>query len=246
MSDRERLSTRRPTASRGTSRSRKGSIAIARSDLKRRLQRRARRASVSLEPGVCDELIDFLELLARWNSKINLTSLPLRDPSDETLDRLIVEPLAAVRHLPSRRCRVLDVGSGGGSPAIPLKIAVPEASLRMVESKTRKCAFLGEAARLLHLDQVWVEPSRLEELLIRPDLHEAHDVVLLRAVRMDAGTLRTVQTLLAPTGRVFLFRASVDRFSLPEEVVSLEIEARHALVEAVGSQLVVLRNRMAL
>ena len=68
---------------------------------------------------------------------------------DETFDRLLIEPLIASRYLPSTDCSVIDVGSGGGSPAIPLKLAMPGISLRMVESKTRKAAFLREAVRRL-------------------------------------------------------------------------------------------------
>ena len=68
----------------------------------------------------------YFRLLAHWNAKINLTALPLDPPTDETLDRLLVEPLAAARQI--RRCAAASgstSGSGGGSPAIPLKIARP-------------------------------------------------------------------------------------------------------------------------
>ncbi len=67
----------------------------------------------------------------------------------------------------------MDVGSGGGSPAIPLKLAVPRLRLTMVEAKARKSAFLREAVRHLGLEQRSVETARYEELLARPDLHEA-------------------------------------------------------------------------
>ena len=62
--------------------------------------------------------------------------------------------------------------------------------MRMVESKIRKAAFLREAVRQLSIPGTTVEASRLEELLIRPELHEAADVVTIRAVRMDKRLLR--------------------------------------------------------
>ena len=74
---------------------------------------------------------------------MNLTAL---DDRESGLDRLIVEPLMAVERLPTNRGRVVDIGSGGGSPAIPMKLAAPGVDLLMVESKVRKAAFLREAA----------------------------------------------------------------------------------------------------
>ena len=186
-------------------------------------------------------LVTYLELLSRWNLKINLTSLPLAEPTDETFDRLLIEPLVAARYLPSPDCRVIDIGSGGGSPAIPLKLAAPNISLRMVESKTRKAAFLCEAVRHLNLKGIDVETARLEELLARPGLHEAHDIATLRAVRVEPRTLLTVQAFLRIEGRVFLFRASNSKPVLSAAIPTLTLEAIHPLLES--SQLVILRRQ---
>jgi 16S rRNA (guanine527-N7)-methyltransferase len=70
----------------------------------------------------------------------------------------------------------MDIGSGGGSPAIPLKLSAPAASLTMVEVKARKSAFLREAIRTLRLERSSVETARYE-LLARPELHEAVDML---------------------------------------------------------------------
>ena len=84
----------------------------------------------------------YFQLLTQWNAKINLTALPLDPPTDETFDRLLVEPLAASKQIPTHTPSVwFDLGSGGGSPAIPLKIARPALRLTMIESKERKSAF---------------------------------------------------------------------------------------------------------
>ena len=79
---------------------------------------------------------------------MNLTALPLDPPTDETFDRLLIEPLAASRQVRADMASVwFDLGSGGGRPAIPLKIARQQLRLTMIESKERKSAFLREAAR---------------------------------------------------------------------------------------------------
>src|SRR5262245_60756251 len=102
---------------------------------------------------LADGLTAYFELLRKWNRKIALTSLPVEDAGDEAIDRLLIEPVVASKFLIQQRGSALDIGSGGGSPAIPLKLACPGLSLRMVESKTRKAAFLRETVRTLELDR---------------------------------------------------------------------------------------------
>jgi len=208
-----------------------------------RLKRRAQRAGVPLSAELTAGLVAYIELLARWNQKISLTSLPLCQPTDETLDRLIIEPLVAARYLTSSDTSVIDIGSGGGSPAIPLKLAVPRISLRMVESKTRKAAFLREAVRQLNLDGVDVETARFEELLARPGLHEAHDVATLRAVRIEARMLKIMQAFLRSDGRAFLFRSSSAQPIGLSAMPTLTPDAIYPLAESLGSRLEILRRR---
>ena len=74
-----------------------------------------------LDESLASSLVTYYELLARWNRKINLTSL--EDP-DEAIDRLLLEPVIAARHLSPAVVNVMDVGSGGGSPALPLALAL--------------------------------------------------------------------------------------------------------------------------
>ena len=64
-----------------------------------RLARRARRAKAPVTLAMLEPLEAYFRLLAHWNAKINLTALPLDTPTDETFDRLLVEPIAASRHV---------------------------------------------------------------------------------------------------------------------------------------------------
>src|SRR5215470_12300325 len=90
-----------------------------------RLGRRAKRAGVNLTPQLSSRLETYFRLLETWNRKINLTGLNLAEATPDTVDRLLIEPLVAARHIPASAARVLDVGSGGGSPAIPIALALP-------------------------------------------------------------------------------------------------------------------------
>jgi 16S rRNA (guanine527-N7)-methyltransferase len=209
-------------------------------DVRSRLVRRAAKGNLFLPDGLADRLAAYYDLLSRWNRKINLTSI---DNVDEAIDRLLLEPLAAVRHFPGPVRRLMDVGSGGGSPAIPFKLVLPDAALTMVEVKARKSAFLREAIRQLRLEKAEVETARYEELLARPELHEAYDLVSLRAVRAETRVLTSLQAFLAPGGSLVLFRGP-DGPAQPSTVVPpLEWSGTFPLIDNLQSRLTLLTKR---
>jgi 16S rRNA (guanine527-N7)-methyltransferase len=206
-------------------------------DLGHRIVRRASRVGVVVPADLLAALVSYLELLARWNRKINLTALAVDPPDDEAVDRLIVEPLVAARFVDPADGLVIDIGSGGGSPAVPFFLARPGLRLVMVESKVRKSAFLREVVRHLGLGDVEIANCRYEELLARRDLHEAADLVMFRAVRVDPKLLRATQAFLRREGRVFLFRRAGVASSVPDELRSMKTMRMEMLVPSVGSQL---------
>lgn len=212
-------------------------------DFRTRLARRASKSGVFLDEGLAAGLISYYELLARWNRKINLTAL---DNPDEAIDRLLLEPVIAARHLSPAVVDLMDVGSGGGSPALPLSLALgPQVRLTMVEVKARKSAFLREAVRHLGLTETRVETSRYEELLSRPELHENFDVLSMRAVRVEAKVLMTLQAFVKPGGSLLLFRGPTGSEIPPGVLHPLEWQATVSLVESLQSRLSILRKRPA-
>jgi 16S rRNA (guanine527-N7)-methyltransferase len=208
---------------------------VAPRDFRTRLAKRAAKTGLFLPDDLSARLAAYYDLLFRWNRKINLTAF---EDGDEAIDRLLLEPLVAARQFPSPNVAVMDIGSGGGSPAIPMKLAVPSTKLAMVEVKARKSAFLREAVRTLGLDRTTVETSRYEELLTRPELHEAFDVLSLRAVRVEVRTLLTLQAFVRPGGLIFLFRgpSGPDK---PELVPPLTWVSTVPLVESLQSRLTI-------
>ena len=207
-----------------------------------RLGRRARRAGAVLSDELGTKLEAYYRLLATWNQRINLTGLDLADVTPEALDRLLVEPLVAATHVQPGVARLIDIGSGGGSPAVPLTLAIPKSHLLMVESKTRKSVFLREVVRELKLNAD-VVTSRFEELLTRPDLHEAHDALTIRAVRIEARVLSSLQAFVKPNGSLLLFRGGSGT-DVPDILnPPLVWTGTYPLLESLQSHLVILAKR---
>jgi 16S rRNA (guanine527-N7)-methyltransferase len=188
-----------------------------------RLTRRAKAAGLQVQPDVVAALQTYLSLLTRWNSKVNLTALPLEEPTDETFDRLFIEPLAAARVVADSWTPWIDIGSGGGSPAIPLKLVKPALDLTLVESKARKAAFLREVVRELDL-RISVETGRFEELASRPRADASTGLLTIRAVRLEPKLIKSMARMLRPCGRLLTFQPSpstamLDGFRAPSSTI---------------------------
>jgi 16S rRNA (guanine527-N7)-methyltransferase len=169
-----------------------------------RLLSRATRARLTVAAPEIEQLESYYHLLSRWNRQINLTALSLEPLRDDTVDRLLIEPLAVAVHVPDSRAVWFDLGSGGGSPAIPLKIVRPLLGLTMVEARERKAAFLREVIRDLALPDSEVVNERFETLEDRTDFSGVASLVTVRAVRVDLRLLSVSRHLLRTGGKLVL------------------------------------------
>lgn len=186
----------------------------------------------------------FVGLLTKWNNTVNLTALKLEPLSDDAIDRLILEPLIAaelVQKLTDGAGHLIDLGSGGGSPAIPLKIVLSGMRLSMVESKVRKSAFLREVIRQLALTDATVLTARIEELLALPELHESAELLSIRAVRADRGLWQTMSAFVRQGGLVLWFRSGSDQAKSAPFFPAFQVEVTER-VAATNSEIVVLRK----
>jgi len=212
---------------------------ITTADFEERLQARAESAGLAIRPELLPTLDAYYRLLARWNARINLTALELEPLSDAAIDRLFLEPISAARFIPDLpRPMWFDVGSGGGSPALPLLLALPALQLTMVESRERKAAFLREAVRTLELTAT-VESRRFEDLA--SSAANQAGLVTVRAVRVDHQFLDVAARVLCRDGVLALFLAgSIDPklLSRPPLTASTPIE----LLTAPGHQVILLRH----
>jgi len=168
---------------------------------------RLARTSARVDDEQLQQLARYYSLLRRWNRAINLTALPVDGYDDRALDRLLIEPVVAAAAVSSDRIHWSDLGSGGGSPAIPLKIMRPAATLTMVESRSRKVAFLREVARELTLQQVIARDERIEALGERDEVAGSMDLVTVRAVRPEVQLFDVCHRLLRAEGRLLMFQS---------------------------------------
>jgi 16S rRNA (guanine527-N7)-methyltransferase len=124
-----------------------------------------RRASAEFSVAVTDEQIrkiqQYMALLLKWNDAMNLTAI--QDPL-EILYRHFCESMFGAALIPANCGRLADVGSGGGFPGLPLKIARPDLEVCLIDSNVKKATFLAEAVRELALPGARVLVSRYEEL----------------------------------------------------------------------------------
>ena len=170
-----------------------------------------------LSPFQLQSISTYIDILVRWNARINLTSI--RDP-EEIATRHFGESLFAACHLfpsPSSvpalseastpsvakdfaRPRVADLGSGAGLPGLPIKLWAPHIALTLIESNQKKATFLREVIRTLILTDVNVHSDRAETL----GTQSTFDLVTLRAVERFADVLPIAARLVAPAGRLAL------------------------------------------
>ena len=121
--------------------------------------------SAPLSDAQLSRLAAYLEILHRWNARMNLTAI--HDP-EQVVTRHFGESLFAaqvlfpVRHEPCAMC-LLDIGSGAGFPGLPIKIWCPELPVTLIESQHRKATFLKEVIRALDLHDVSVSSTRAED-----------------------------------------------------------------------------------
>jgi 16S rRNA (guanine527-N7)-methyltransferase len=149
-----------------------------------------------------EQFLRYLTHLIEWNKAINLTAII--DPN-EIIIKHFVDSLAAFATTSfSKNSLVLDVGSGGGFPGIPLKIMRSDMRLVLVEPVQKKCSFLNSLIGLLKLQDVSTFNGTIEQYAKWPHRHTV-DTIVIRALKYKEIQMHT-SVLLTPKGKVILYR----------------------------------------
>ncbi|MBB3061547.1 16S rRNA (guanine(527)-N(7))-methyltransferase RsmG [Microbulbifer rhizosphaerae] len=187
-----------------------------------RLLEAAGQLSVELSPEQQDKLLQYLELFARWNAAYNLSAI--RDPA-QMLERHIIDSLSVVNLCGHDASSLIDVGSGGGLPGIPLAIVHPGRQVTLLDSNGKKARFLFQVASQLPLANVQVINERVEEF----SPAEKFDGVVSRAFASLADMIAGSEHLLAPGGKFYAMKGRLPQDELSALPKGIKVEQVHPL-----------------
>jgi len=164
--------------------------------------RSAKEIGLVIEEAQAEQFLGYLAHLIEWNKTINLTAIV--DP-DKVIIKHFIDSLAAlVTTSFSKNSLILDVGSGGGFPGIPLKIVRPDTRLILVEPSQKKCSFLNSVIGLLRLHNVSTFNGTLEEYS-KWELRQAVDTIVIRALKFE-DIQKYVPAILNSKGKIVHYR----------------------------------------
>jgi len=138
----------------------------------------AREVGIFLDQKQIQLFLIYLRELKEWNQKVNLTSL-----KDDTaiIKNHFIDSLSIIPHLPPA-ISLLDMGSGGGFPGVPVKIARPSLQVTLLEATRKKANFLRHLIRTLELSHITTLEGRAEAVTAHDQPHPLFDIVISRAV----------------------------------------------------------------
>lgn len=187
------------------------------------IEREVREAGLKpLSPHSLEQFETYLQLLLKWNAKVNLTAV--REP-EMIIRRHFVECIQCAQALPAStqpNQTLLDFGSGAGLPGIPIAICRPEIRVTLGESQRKKVSFLREAARSLVVSAE-VFDGRVEEIAAE----RRFSIVTLRAVDKMTEACQSALARMAPQGWLAVFATKVTRSGI--EAALPEIEWRQTI-----------------
>ena len=190
-----------------------------------RLQQAAAQLNLDLTDAQQDKLLAYLDLFARWNAAYNLSAV--RDPA-EMLERHIIDSLSVVNLCGTSaedQSPLIDVGSGGGLPGIPLAIIHPERPISLLDSNGKKSRFQFQVASQLKLANINVVNERVEAY--QPQ--NLYAGVVSRAFASLQDMVSGSEHLLAPGGRFYAMKGKIPEDELSALPKGIKVEQLHPL-----------------
>ncbi len=175
---------------------------------------------IDLAPAARDKLLAYAALLYKWNRTYSLTAMR---EQDKAVSHHLLDSLAVLPFVPAGR--LLDVGSGGGMPGIPLAIARPDLSVTLLDSNSKKAAFLQQAAIELTLPNISVHCGRVEQY--HPAL--GFTAITSRAFSELADFVRLSQHLLEQGGRWLAMKGVWPHDEIARLPATFRLDAVHRL-----------------
>jgi 16S rRNA (guanine527-N7)-methyltransferase len=157
---------------------------------------------LEIAPAAVVQLEKLADELQRWNLRRNLTAITERD---EILEKHVLDSLTLLPHV-TRPGRLLDIGSGAGFPALPLKIVCHDLEVVSVDAVGKKIDFQRHIARTFGLDGFTALHERIESLVGHPDYARRFQTVTARALCSLEELLAMAEPFLASGGRLLAMK----------------------------------------
>jgi 16S rRNA (guanine527-N7)-methyltransferase len=170
----------------------------------------ARKLGIEIDEGATALFSIHATELIKWNRKMNLTSIT--QPGDIAVKHFL-DSLPPAQIIP-QNARLLDIGSGGGFPGIPLKILKPSISVLLIDGVRKKVNFLKQIIRILKLENIEALQIRAENLLKAPECTSYFDVIVSRALSGLKPFVKSALPLLAKHGTVIGMKGEVEQKEL--------------------------------
>jgi 16S rRNA (guanine527-N7)-methyltransferase len=170
----------------------------------RRIHEVAAATGLTLDAAALGALAVWLDTLAVWNARMDLTAAKTADDTDELM---LTDAFVIASRVPAG-ASVVDVGSGAGAPGLAIALARPDLRVVLVEPLGKRVSFLRTVIGTVRRTDVTVVPLRGEDVI------ETFDVAVSRATLEPAEWLRIGATLVRPGGSVWVLVAS--REALPD------------------------------
>ncbi len=171
------------------------------------------------------QFVRYYAELARWNERVNLTAIT---EWEAVQSRHFLDSISAALALPAETLQAgsfIDVGSGGGFPGIPMKLAFPGMRCTLLDSTAKKTAFLAHLRDALELQDISVRTGRAETLARALDMREQFDVAFARAVA-EVAALAELTLPFARVGGLVVMHKKAD--------AAAEIERAQGAIETLG------------
>ena len=188
----------------------------------------ANATGIALTEAQAHQFVRYYAELAQWNQRVNLTAIT---DWEGVHTRHFLDSLSVAQALPVailRDATFTDIGSGGGFPGIPMKLAFPGMRGTLIDSTAKKTAFLSHVCRALDLEHILVRTGRAETLAHEPEMRERFDIAFARAVAEIAALVELTLPFVRVGGVVVLHKMAD---------IASELERAYNAIETLGGGL---------
>lgn len=189
-------------------------------DIREELVAKAKEMNIRIKPAQADKFQRYYELLIEWNEKINLTAIT--EPS-EVIVKHFVDSLLVLKSVEIKQgAKMIDVGTGAGFPAVPIKIMRPDIEMTLLDGLNKRLKFLNLVGEEIGLDFICIH-KRAEEAGRMKEMREKYDFAIARAVARMNTLCEYCIPLIKMKGKFIAMKGKILHEELDEAKRAIEI-----------------------